>query len=382
MFKNIRRIASWEIRQALSNKVFVTAAVVIPLIINFLLLPLIPPVPGAANQPPYLIGLLDKSGVLIQNISRSVNTAPALLVNNNNKQLSFSENVRTMLEQLKAGKIYHAVLIFDGERSPEIIVAPGFVYKSEEIKQAILTTVSTSPNPVLNMVISDLRKGETKVIRDGMVLDSNVVSTAVLLSVILIILFFSTISMAGNWFIRGFSEEKNNRLIEVLLTSISKRELLSGKFLGLFLLSMLQNLIIFVVAIVLPGARAGLFELLQNPALTMATFSTGAVQFLLLYLFIGWKAKSELTAQMSGLLIGLTTLIPLLYILLGPAEISGALSFIPVLGTIFTMISLQSIFTPVTEYVLPIACQVFYTVLIFMLLTKQTIAISFGGKSD
>ena len=61
-----------------------------------------------------------------------------------------------------------------------------------------------------------------------------------LTGIILVMMLFFAIFNSGGSFMRGISEEKNNRVIEILVSSVSPKELMTGKILGLGSVGLLQ----------------------------------------------------------------------------------------------------------------------------------------------
>ena len=94
-----------------------------------------------------------------------------------------------------------------------------------------------------------------------------------------VILVFMGIVMFGNTVLTGVVEEKQSRVVEVVLSTIRARDLLMGKVLGIGLLGILQ-LVIFVGVGLVAALAMGRFEL---PATT-----PGAVAMLALWFVLGY----------------------------------------------------------------------------------------------
>lgn len=90
-----------------------------------------------------------------------------------------------------------------------------------------------------------------------------------LLPIMLLVLMIMTLFTNTDRLIRGLVEEKQNRVIEVLLSSLSAKQLMAGKVFGLGLVGLLQ-LSIWNMGMVLPlGRLVGIF---QVGTLTMVVF--------------------------------------------------------------------------------------------------------------
>jgi ABC-type Na+ efflux pump permease subunit len=60
------------------------------------------------------------------------------------------------------------------------------------------------------------------------------------LPILLTLLLYGSILMASNTLLNGLSDEKRNRVMEVLLLSVEPHQLLTGKFIALALAGLLQ----------------------------------------------------------------------------------------------------------------------------------------------
>ncbi len=100
-----------------------------------------------------------------------------------------------------------------------------------------------------------------------------------------ILLFISVFASSG-YLLRGISEEKENRVIEIILSSVSATQLLAGKVIGLGALGLTQIGIWLLCALLFSGGLAAVLAgaaLILNPA----PFLLAAVYFLLGYLLFG-----------------------------------------------------------------------------------------------
>lgn len=75
-----------------------------------------------------------------------------------------------------------------------------------------------------------------------------------------LILLYMAVLLYGTWILSGVTEEKSNRVVEVLVSSVRPWQILGGKVLGIGTLGLTQLLLTLVVAVV--GIRiAGAFDL-------------------------------------------------------------------------------------------------------------------------
>jgi ABC-2 type transport system permease protein len=89
------------------------------------------------------------------------------------------------------------------------------------------------------------------------------------------IIFF--ILSFGMTMLRGVAKEKSNRIVEVLLSSVSPRQLLTGKILGIGFSAFLQFVVwVFLVGIGLWMLRVSFFPDLLDPAMVASELGGGA----------------------------------------------------------------------------------------------------------
>jgi len=98
------------------------------------------------------------------------------------------------------------------------------------------------------------------------------------------IVFVITIFTTSGFLLQSVSEEKEGRIIEILLSSINSTQLLAGKILGLGALGLVQIMIWIGAGAALLGAAAALFSLVGADLLDPATVALGLVYFVLGYL--------------------------------------------------------------------------------------------------
>jgi ABC-2 type transport system permease protein len=107
-----------------------------------------------------------------------------------------------------------------------------------------------------------------------------------------VILLFISIFTFGTWVLTGVVEEKQSRVVEVVLSTVQPRDLLVGKVFGIGLLGLAQ-LVIMVAVGLGAGAAGGRFTL---PATTAPT-----VLMLLLWFILGYALYSTALGVLGAL---------------------------------------------------------------------------------
>ena len=105
-----------------------------------------------------------------------------------------------------------------------------------------------------------------------------------LISYLFSILLLISIFTASGYLLQGLSEEKENRIMEILLSSVSTRELITGKVLGLGIAGLVQ-MVIWLLSFwgllhLASGSIGGIFSGLEFPPSVMVL---GVVYFILGY---------------------------------------------------------------------------------------------------
>jgi ABC-2 type transport system permease protein len=174
-------------------------------------------------------------------------------------------------------------------------------------------------------------------------------------------LLYMTIFSAAGLLLNSVIEEKENRTLEILLTSVRPDELLAGKVLGLGTLGLGQSLIWFgtgrlVIGISSDGFGTTLLQSLHLPAFTwlllLIYFLLGYLIYASLMAGIGAVVSSTREASSLTLLVAAPFMVPLL--LLGPLTerpdsiLSTILSVFPLTAPVTMM--MRVVLTDVTTW--------------------------------
>ncbi len=112
-----------------------------------------------------------------------------------------------------------------------------------------------------------------------------------------LLLLYMAVLLYGSWILSGVTEEKSNRVVEVLLSSVKPWQLLAGKIVGIGILAMAQfsgTIAVVIIALRLTGA----FEL---PALNVTTVANLIIWFVLGFLLFAvlFGAAGSLVSRME-----------------------------------------------------------------------------------
>lgn len=170
--------------------------------------------------------------------------------------------------------------------------------------------------------------------------------TGFFLAMSLVLILFGAIQTFGQHLMRSIIEEKNSRIIEVLLSSLTSFQLMAGKILGLGLAGLTQLVIWFGLGIGLtlgvgttnPTFQQVLSTLSANIILLfVAFFILGYFLYSMIFAFVGAVCNSEQESQYFQF--------PIIMSLIFPVIVGFAISQDPN-RTWVTILSLFPLFTP------------------------------------
>ncbi len=168
-----------------------------------------------------------------------------------------------------------------------------------------------------------------------------------LVTIAFALFFMLSIFTSSNFLLQGVVEEKENRVIEILLSSVSHRELLTGKIFGLGAVGLTQIVLWQIIGITILSSGPVAFILSKtNISIPLLIFSSG--YFILGYLFfacimagIGSIAATPREGQQIAMIFTITGAIPLIisgFIITNPdAVLTILMSYFPLTSPI-TMI--------------------------------------------
>lgn len=105
---------------------------------------------------------------------------------------------------------------------------------------------------------------------------------SLIISMIFSFLLYFSLMFIGMMMMRSVVEEKNSKIVEILLSSVKSKELMTGKIIGTALTGLLQMIIWMLPLIVLISS-----SIFVIPAEYMPTISIGQILYFLLNYFVG-----------------------------------------------------------------------------------------------
>jgi ABC-2 type transport system permease protein len=164
-------------------------------------------------------------------------------------------------------------------------------------------------------------------------------------SFIFIMLLMMMILSTGGMLVRSLLEEKSNRLIEILVSSCSKKELLAGKVIALSGLGFTQILIWGILALVTVRTALIPMEAFDNIFPMLGFFILGYVFYVSIFVGIGSIVSTEQEAQQITSYISIMLILPTIFAVSAiqnpGSTIIKILSFIPFTSASIMMLRLK-----------------------------------------
>jgi ABC-2 type transport system permease protein len=180
-------------------------------------------------------------------------------------------------------------------------------------------------------------------------------------------LLIMAIFSSSGYLLQGLGEEKENRIMEILLSSVSARQLLTGKVLGLGAAGLVQIIVWLLSAVFLirwvSTTIGGILSTLQVPGnllvLSIVYFILGYLFFAILMAGVGAIGATARESQQMSMLFLMPVWIPfwvLFFLVRNPDHvINTVLTMIPVTAPTMVFIRLGTSGIPTWELVLSIS---------------------------
>lgn len=249
---------------------------------------------------------------------------------------------------------------------------------SELLKQSVLSHLDSS----LIALVKTPNESTVTVFKDGEVVDSSF--SRFVVPIVSVAIYFILTTLATNYLLMSVSEEKENRVIEVVLSTVTPRQLIWGKILGQVLVIITQLIVLLLLCIL---AIAGLSTFstipidLSNINISIPQILVSVVIVILSFLFIaatmvgvGASTPTYKEAQNFSAIFIIISIFPVYFftiILAEPAgQLAQILSYVPFTsGFILVFRNALDAISPI-ELILGILALALYAYLAFVLAYK------------
>ena len=193
-----------------------------------------------------------------------------------------------------------------------------------------------------------------------------------------VFMLYMTLLLYGIAVMRGILEEKSNRVMEVLLGSLSPQELMTGKILGVGLVGLTQVGIYVASALLLPllvpgagGAMASILEALSPVRMLwfLVFFVLGYFMYTALFAAVGAVCNSEQEAQNLQSPVIMCLVIPMVatffFVSQPDSTVARVVSLIPLFTPMVMVMRINTLAPPLWEILLSIVLTLGFTWLLF-----------------
>ncbi len=352
-------VATWEFLEKIKSKAFLISLVLMPVImVGFGILPGM--LAMRSDEETTVIGFIDETNMLHEVLAKRLTERFKLANGQPNYELRNVKDSDNSIEMLKAKANR---LIADREIEgylliPAAVYDSGYVeYRSENVSNIrVLERLGrTIEEVVAEKKLADhgfdpqvIRKLKTdvdikpiKVSEKGEETGAGFLETFFSVYIYVMMLMFMVLT-SGQLLIRSVVEEKSSRVIEVLLSSCSSRDLMVGKILGLSALGIAQILIWVVIGAAMSLKFGSNIFLTGNLSLSLVFFILGYMLYAAIFVGAGSPVTSEQEAQQITSYVSLLLVSPIVLafpVMQNPDSLFvKILTFIPLLTPAFMLL--------------------------------------------
>jgi ABC-2 type transport system permease protein len=288
-----------------------------------------------------------------------------------------------------------------GDIKEYFIIAPDYISTGFIQRYTLKSEVApggATQEAIRNFLLSNLLKGNTADIIERAKTPMNIISTtltsageiaprqggfaALILPYIFSILLMISIFASSGYLLQGLGEEKENRVMEILLSSISPGQLLAGKVIGLGIAGLVQIIVWLISAnFLMRIASANFGNVIGVLNVSLDFWILGIIYFILGYLFlavimagVGSISPTAREGQQMSTLFTIPVIIPIYFmglIMQHPESIGvKILTFIPITAPLTVIVRLGLSEIPIWELLVSILILILSIIGCFVLATK------------
>ncbi len=351
-------VAKWEFLEKVKSKAFIISLVLLPVImVIFGVLPGL--LASKPDDKPIVVGVIDETGAILAPLAarfeekyKLPDNRPNYILRNLKEDVEFDE-LKARANKLIAsneieGYFYIPATVYDSgkvefraENVGNIRMAERFSRTIEEvIVEKRLISQGLDPSKIKKLM-ADVNVKSIKVSEKGEEKESGFLETFFSAYIVMMMLMFLVLT-SGQLLIRSVVEEKSNRVIEVLLSSCSARDLMVGKILGLSGLGVLQMIIWGVIGLGIAMKSGTDIFAIDQLMLSAIYVILGYLFYSAIFVAAGSPVTTEQEAQQITSYVSLIMVFPI--VLAIPAMqnpdsmLIKVLSFIPLLTPAFMIL--------------------------------------------
>jgi len=321
------QVAIWEFSEKVKSKAFIISLVVMPVImVLFGVLPGL--LISRPDESPTTIGIIDETDSIIGPLAKRLdekyklpNKQPNYIVKNLSVQGTVEQKKiaanRMVTSSDITGYFYFPTVIFDSgkveyrsENVSNIKIQERFSRTIEEVIVESRILKQGLDLSLIKKITADVNVKSIKVSEKGDEKETGFLETFFSGYIVIMMLLFLVMT-SGQLLIRSVVEEKTNRVIEVLLSSCSARDLMVGKILGLSGLGIVQMLIWGMIGFAVTLKTGANIFSAGNLMLSLVYFILGYIFYSAIFVAAGSPVTTEQEAQQITSYVSLLLVFPI-----------------------------------------------------------------------
>ena len=321
------QVAIWEFSEKVKSKAFIISLVVMPVImVLFGVLPGL--LISRPDESPTTIGIIDETDSIIGPLAKRLdekyklpNKQPNYIVKNLSVQGTVEQKKiaanRMVTSSDITGYFYFPTVIFDSgkveyrsENVSNIKIQERFSRTIEEVIVESRILKQGLDLSLIKKITADVNVKSIKVSEKGDEKETGFLETFFSGYIVILMLLFLVMT-SGQLLIRSVVEEKTNRVIEVLLSSCSARDLMVGKILGLSGLGIVQMLIWGMIGFAVTLKTGANIFSAGNLMLSLVYFILGYIFYSAIFVAAGSPVTTEQEAQQITSYVSLLLVFPI-----------------------------------------------------------------------
>lgn len=386
--KKLFIIAKKEYLRVVKRKAFIISTILSPLIMaGFIYLP--NQLMKIAEEKQKIIAVVDESGLIFERLDKSLDRKLASGERVYILQRAKREDKERLIEMIERDEIYALLIIgkdVASSRFFEIYLKNVSDYKTigeieDKLSNALSSFVLLSKgiNPeIVSEAIKRVNALTVKVVK-GKEKKTGIMGEF-LFSIFMVSLLFGIILGYGQVIMNGVLEEKTNRIIEIMLSSVNSFKLMAGKIIGIGSAGLTQVLIWALFAIYLLTSNVGFISGVK-PSIDKSLFLFFIIFFVLGYLmyasfFAAVGAIAGNIQEAQQMMTPITYMIVIPYVIgIGFSSSPNStpmvlLSIFPLFTPILMLLRMTLVFPPLWQVYLSISLLILTTILIILATSK------------
>ena len=317
-------VARWEFIEKVKTKAFIISLVVMPIFI--LVMAVVPSLlvnkPGSTT---INIGIIDNTGEIAPGLNAALLEKYKLPDGRPNYRVVIinpGDNARAKANEMVLHNAISSYLVVDSS----LFTSRKFQFVSENVsnfkdisrfqsvlKDMLMTSEleRSGVNPgIVSQVTKPLEMETVKLSKEGRE-EKTEVGSGLVLGYFFIIILAMFVVTSGQLLVRSVVEEKSNRIVEVLLSSTTADEIMTGKILGLSLLGLTQLAVWAAIALAFAGQIAAYVTIPGSIWWEGVFFILGFLFYSSIFVMAGAPVTTEQEAQQATTYVTMLLFLPI-----------------------------------------------------------------------